>query len=82
MNTFAVKRLVKTVNHSAPREATADMMFTRNPLPLALTTRVRPFGAQERPGGESPILTSSRTAARVHGGPPISSSSGVWSAIA
>lgn len=51
MNTFAVKRPVNTENHSAPRKAMADMMFTRRRLPLTRTTGVLPFGAQLRPGG-------------------------------
>src|SRR5512143_1576088 len=50
-NTVAVKRPVQTVHHSAPREAIADMTFTRRRRPFTLTTGVRPGGAQQRPGG-------------------------------
>ncbi|SHN34696.1 Transposase InsO and inactivated derivatives [Streptomyces yunnanensis] len=48
---FAVNVPGKTVNHRAPREATADMMFTRKRRPLTRTSGVCPAGAHERPGG-------------------------------
>lgn len=38
MNTWAVKRPVKTLNHSAPRKAMVDMIFTRRRLPLTRTS--------------------------------------------
>nr|WP_240121268.1 hypothetical protein [Streptomyces sp. MUM 2J] len=41
----------KTVNHSAPREAMADMTLTPKRRPFTRTSGVCPAGAQERPGG-------------------------------
>ncbi|MCC8251506.1 hypothetical protein LNK82_45410 [Saccharothrix sp. NEAU-S10] len=56
VNTAAVKRSMNTVNHNAPREATAHMTLTCSRLPVTCTTGVRPFGAHDQPGGAASAL--------------------------
>ena len=74
MNTAAVNRSVETVDHSAPREATAATTLTRRRFPVTRTTGVRPSNAQGQPGGAAPernphwpthAITANSTSARL-----------------
>lgn len=46
---------MNTVNHNAPREATADTTLTRSRFPVTRTIGVRPFCVQERPGSAASV---------------------------